>query len=167
MEFSWWEGLAAGGVATVLMTLLMQMGAALGMTRMDMAVMLGSMVRRDAVSARRLGLAVHFMNGLVFGLIYALVWWALGPAALSDAWWIGLIFGGVHGLVALVAMPMMSAVHPRVQAVSAMGDASVGEVQLPPFGLGGRGFGAMTPVGILLGHLVFGLVWGLAFWWLA
>jgi len=34
---------------------------------------------------------------------------------------------------------------------------------LPRFGFGGSGFGLMTPLGILAGHLVFGLVWGVVF----
>jgi hypothetical protein len=63
MQFNWWEGLAAGAVATVAMTVLMQMGAAMGMTRMNMALMLGSMFRRDPESARSVGMTLHFMNG--------------------------------------------------------------------------------------------------------
>jgi hypothetical protein len=55
MDFNWWEGLVAGALATLAMTALMQMGAAKGMTRMNMAVMLGSMFRRDPGSARSLG----------------------------------------------------------------------------------------------------------------
>jgi hypothetical protein len=162
--FHWWEGLIAGGLATAVMTATMLVGAAVGMTRMDMPLMLGSMFRREAGSARALGWMLHFMNGLVFGLVYALVWWAIDPA-LDDAWWIGLLFGGVHGAVALMAMPMMSSMHPRVRQ-AAVGTPP-GEVVLPPFGFGGIGFGAMTPLGIVMGHLVFGVVWGLVFWWLA
>jgi hypothetical protein len=62
-----------------------------------------------------------------------------------------------------VMMPVMSAMHPRVGPTESTGP---GDVVLPRFGFGGTGFGSMTPVGILMGHLVFGLVWGLVFWWL-
>lgn len=168
MEFNWWEGIVAGAVATVVMTALMQMSAAMGMTRMNMALMLGSMFRRDADAARPLGMTLHFMNGLGFGVLYALVWWAIDPADLADAWWIGLVFGAVHGVVAMAMMPVMSGMHPRVgsDALAVSGRAGH-EVRLPPFGFGGRGFGPMTPMGILLGHLVFGVVWGIVFRWLA
>lgn len=159
----WWEGLVAGFAATLVMTPLMQMGAAMGMTRMNMTVMLGSMFRRDADSARRIGTALHFMNGIVFGLAYALVWWALDPA-IENAWWIGPIFGAVHSVVAMVMMPVMSGMHPRVEGRGETTEGS--DVVLPRFGFGGTGFGAMTPVGVLMGHLVFGLVWGLVFSWL-
>jgi hypothetical protein len=162
----WWQALVAGFVGTVVMTALMRMGASMGMTRMDMAVMLGSMFRRDEEGARRLGLPMHFVNGLVFGLAYGVAWWALGPEPAS-AWWIGLIFGAVHAVVAMAAMPVMSGMHPRVrERAGVSGEGAAGEVALPSFGLGGTGFGSMTPVGILMGHLVFGLVWGLVFWWL-
>jgi hypothetical protein len=168
MDFNWWEGLVAGALATFVMTALMQMGAAMGMTRMNMAVMLGSMFRRDPGSARSLGMTLHFMNGLAFGVLYALVWWAIDPADLADAWWIGVVFGAVHGVVAMAMMPVMSGMHPRVRSDAlAVSGGTGAEVRLPPFGFGGRGFGAMTPMGILLGHLVFGVVWGLVFWWLA
>lgn len=161
----WWEALVAGFAATLVMTALMQMGAAMGMTRMNMAVMLGSMFRKDAESARRLGMAVHLMNGLVFGLVYAVAWWIFDPS-VGDAWWIGLLFGAVHSLVAMSMMPVMSSMHPRVAAATPESGSAAGDVVLPKFGFGGTGFGAMTPFGILMGHLVFGLVWGLVFWWL-
>ena len=114
MEFNWWERLVAGAAATVFMTLLMEMGAAVGMTRMNMAVMLGSMFRREPGSAKTLGMIMHFMNDLVFGVLYALVWSAIDPAELADAWWIGLVFGAVHGAIAIDVMPVMSAMHTRV-----------------------------------------------------
>ncbi len=56
----------------------------------------------------------------------------------------------------------MSAMHPRVHPGGAVSAGS--EVALPEFGFGGRGFGAGTPAGIMMGHLTFGLVWGLVFW---
>ncbi|HUP32698.1 MAG TPA: hypothetical protein VM184_06650 [Gaiellaceae bacterium] len=165
--FFWWQALVAGFVATVVMAALMRMGASMGMTRMDMMVMLGSMFRRDEAGARRLGTPIHFMNGLVFGLVYGVAWWALGPDP-ANAWWIGLVFGAVHAVVAMAMMPVMSSMHPRVRerAGQVEGGPVAGDVALPPFGFGGTGFGSMTPVGILMGHLVFGLVWGLVLAWL-
>lgn len=154
--------LVAGGVATVVMTALMQMGRSMGMTSMEMPLMLGSMFRRDAAGARQLGWMLHAMNGFVFGLIYAAAWAALDPAE-ADAWWVGLIFGAVHGTIVLFVMPIMSAMHPRVHSGGAVRSE---EVSMPPFGFGGAGFGRGTPLGIMMGHLVFGLVWATVFVWL-
>jgi hypothetical protein len=73
----------------------------------------------------------------------------------------------VHAVVAMAAMPVMSGMHPRVrEGTGVSGEGTAGEVALPPFGFGGTGFGSRTLLGILMGHLVFGLVWGLVFWWL-
>ncbi len=153
----WWESIVAGAAATVAMTAAMRAGSAMGMTSMNMGLILGSMFKSDAAGAKRLGWVLHGMNGLVFGLAYGVVWWALDPS-LDSAWWIGLLFGLLHGGIASAAMPMMSAMHPRVRP-----GAAAGEVVLPRFGFGGSGFGSMTPLGILAGHLVFGLVWGVVF----
>ncbi len=60
---------------------------------------------------------------------------------------------------------MMSAMHPRVRSGAVSSVPSSG-VSLPPFGFGGVGFGRGTPVGIIMGHVVFGLVWALVFVWL-
>lgn len=171
MDFSsdlqWWEGIVAGGAGTIAMTAMMMMGTAMGMTRMNMGLMLGSMFARRRADAELIGWPMHLMMGLAFGFVYALLWWAFEPAQASDAWWYGLIFGGVHGVVAMVAMPMMSAMHPRTDGVPAPGGAPPGDgesVSLPRFGFGGTGFGPMTPLGIEVGHLIFGGVWGLVFW---
>ncbi len=161
MAFHWWQGIVAGGIATAVMTVLMQMGAAMGMTRMSMPLMLGSMFVREPERAGPLGWGLHAMMGLLFGLVYALVFWVVDPASAASAWWIGLLVGAVHGLVVLAVMPVMGAMHPRVGRGGV--NAADGEVVLPEFGFGGRGFGSGTPLGIMMGHLVFGLVWGLVF----
>lgn len=163
--FHWWESLIAASVANAGMTALTQMGKAMGMTSMHFGLMLGSMFRRDPAGARTLGWALHAMNGLVFGLIYAAAWAALDPAE-ENAWWVGLLFGAVHGVIVLFVMPMMSTVHPRVRPDATVATGPAGEVILPRFGFGGVGFGRGTPMGIMMGHLVFGLVWGLVFMWL-
>lgn len=168
MDFStdlqWWEGIVAGAAGTIAMTAMMMMGTAIGMTRMNMGLMLGSMFARRRADAELIGWPLHLMMGLGFGFVYALLWLAFDPSEASDAWWYGLIFGAVHGFVAMVAMPMMSAMHPRAGAAPTDVPGADESVALPRFGFGGTGFGAMTPLGIELGHLIFGGVWGLVFW---
>lgn len=169
MDFQWWEGIVAGAAATMAMTAVMMMGSAMGMSRMNMGLILGSMFARRRSQAETIGWPMHLMMGLGFGLLYALLWWVFDPAEASDAWWYGLTFGAVHGVVAMAAMPMMGAMNPRAEAVPAGSErhpetAEGEEVVLPRFGFGGTGFGSMTPIGIEMGHLVYGVVWGLVFW---
>lgn len=101
------------------------------------------------------------MGTVVFGLVYAGLLSAFGSAA----WWVGLVIGLAHGaLVGLVFMPMMPAVHPRMASRPAGTSAvSGGGVQLSHPGVLGSQWGAMTPVGLLMGHAVYGLVLALVY----
>ncbi len=165
--FHWWQGIVAGAGGVVAMSMLMRMGMAVGMTTMDLPTVLGSMVRRDRAGAQPLGMMAHLVNGLAFGVIYAVIWWALGIGhfTIGSAWWVGLIFGAVHATVFAMMMPMMSAMHPRVQAAPqpALAGGPRDEVTLPRFGLGGTGFGRGTPMGVYLAHLAYGGVWAIIF----
>ena len=123
----------AGLVATAVMTLLMYTAPRMGMPKMDIIGMLGSMFSSDKGTARIIGLVVHFMMGVVFAIVYTYLWSAgLGSASLL---W-GLIFGLAHGIVAIVTMPMMVRMHPRPPAMEG---------------------GPKTMIGQLMGHAVFGL----------
>jgi hypothetical protein len=166
--FHWWQGIVAGGAGVVAMSIVMQMGKQMGMTTMDLPTVLGSMFRGDREGAKALGTVLHFMNGLAFGLAYAAIWWALGIGhfTIASAWWIGLIFGAIHAAVVELVMPMMGAMHPRVDQAPqpALAGHGGGEVRLPQhFGIGGSGFGSGTPTGMFLAHLVYGGVWAIVF----
>jgi uncharacterized membrane protein YagU involved in acid resistance len=129
----------AGLAGTAVMTMLMYAAPLMGMPKMDIAGMLGSMFVSKKETATIVGLVLHFMMGVVFAIIYALLW-SLGIG--SATWWWGLIFGAVHTVVILMMMPIMMRMHPR-----------------PPEMAGGP----MVMVGQLMGHLVFGLVVALVY----
>ncbi len=155
MEFSVWQPLVAGFVGTVAMVAMTAMGKAMGMTKMDMPLMLGGMLTGDEGRARSVGQVIHFFNGtVIFGLIYAVVLSAIPGAAWWTAAWLGLI----HGLVAVVVLPMMGAMHPRV-AVEGAPDA----LPMVTPGFGGRNFGAGTPMGLVVGHVAYGVVFGVVY----
>jgi hypothetical protein len=146
--------LAAGLVGTAVMTFLMTVGRSMGMTSMDIALLVGSMATDDEHSARRLGSAVHWMMGtIVFGVVYAVVFVLLDSAAAVT----GSLIGVVHALIlGALVMPMMASVHPRMQ-----GEAD--ELHLASPGFFGVGFGRGTPFGLVLGHAVYGLVVALVY----
>ncbi|MBW3633520.1 MAG: hypothetical protein KY456_10900 [Chloroflexi bacterium] len=143
----WGSALVAGVVATAVMTILMYLGKAMGMP-MDMPRMLGLMFVRPHSSSLVyvLGLMVHFMMGVVFAVVYALLFDALG---IDPSWLWGALFGAVHGVIAGMAFGMMPAMHPR------MGNGD----ELPAPGLFGRNLGSMVPVAIIVVHVVFGGVY--------
>jgi hypothetical protein len=136
-----WIGIIVAGLAgTLVITVLMYAGPMMGMPKMDMAQMIGPMILPQGSAAFALGMMMHFVNGIIFAIIYALVWDALN---IAPNWWTGLIFGAVHFVVAAIEMGVMPMIHKEVKS---------GRLPSPMSG-GVRGM-----VGMLLGHLVFGLV---------
>ena len=82
----------------------------MGMPKVDIIAMLGTMFTNSKTISTIIGVMAHLMMGLVFAFIYALLWsFGIG----SPTWLWGLIFGAVHGLVLYVIMPMLNRMHPR------------------------------------------------------
>jgi hypothetical protein len=100
----------AGLVCTLVMTGTIVVAPRVGMTKMDIARMLGTMFVSMKQTATALGMTIHFVMGVVIALIYAWLW-SLGIG--SAAWWWGLVFGAAHGIVASVMLPVLKGMHPR------------------------------------------------------
>src|SRR5688500_8257504 len=107
-----WTGWAVFGlVATTLLTAALILIQLLGKTRLDLPLMLGTIVVADPDRARVAGFAVHLMLGQVFAAFYVAAFAAVDQAG----WWRGAVFGLVHGLVALtVLVPLLPGLHPRM-----------------------------------------------------
>ncbi len=137
----------AGFVATVAMTALMYLAPMMGMPKMDIATMLGTMFLSRPAPAFWLGMMIHLMMGTVlFPAIYS---FALQPGTGSGtgrgAFW-GLILWAAANLM---VMPLMGAIHPMVKS---------GMMPAPGFLM--LHLGVMAPVGSLVGHLVYGMLLG-------
>ena len=124
------------------------------------------MVTGDASKAKMMGLSTHvlIMGTLVFGSLYA----ALFVVFDSHAWTTGLLVGVVHGVVAGIVMIMIGAMHPRMEPVAALpADTAVtvddGEVRIAEPGLFAKNYGPMTPMGLLIGHALYGLAAALVY----
>src|SRR5919198_4439525 len=107
-----WAGWATFGfVATVVLTGIMVASQLLGLSRMDLPFMLGTMFVGDPDRARVLGFLIHLVNGQVFALVYTGAFSLIGRAT----WWLGAAFGLVHGLAAVtLIVPLLPGVHPRM-----------------------------------------------------
>ena len=155
MQFELVPALVAGFVGTAAMTMMMIMGKSMGMTTMDIALIAGGMMAKDERRARILGNFVHWivMGTVVFGIVYALLFQALDSAGVVP----GLVIGIVHGLVVgAMAMPMMGAIHPRMQPLA-------DGFHLDSPGFMGVSYGRGTPVGLIAGHAIYGLVVALVY----
>lgn len=144
--------LGAGVLGGLAFLMVVTMGLAVGMTRMNFLEVLGTMMTPNGSRATvyGVGLMAHLMASAGFGLAHAGVLHAIGVTSVGQAAGWDLAIGAAHGAVVLLVLPMMlSAMHPLVrrQAMDAPGVALTG-------------FGPGTPIGSLMAHVVFGLVVG-------
>lgn len=167
MEFNFGFGLLAGLVGAVAMTVMMKAAGAMGMTRMPpMNLIQGAMFTDDEATAKKIGMLTHIgvMGTLVFGTLYAALFAAFGTAS----WLAGVAIGVVHGVVAGVFMAMMGSTHPRMEPAAAFSGGATfrsepGRLRIEQPGLFARNYGAMTPVGLVMGHIIYGLVVALVY----
>ena len=104
--------IAGGFVGTVVLTTGSRLAQELGWTRMDIPLLLGTAFTSDRNRAMVIGYALHFANGILFALLYGLVFAAIDRAGLL----LGLLFGFVHAAFAAGALlnVLLPVVHPRM-----------------------------------------------------
>jgi uncharacterized membrane protein YagU involved in acid resistance len=152
MDWSGWATFGFG--ATVALTGTMVLAQAAGLSRMDIPMMLGTMISEDPDRARVAGFIIHLVNGQLFALLYAGAFAALEKAT----WWLGALFGLFHGFVALLVMvPLLPGVHRRM--ASERGGPRLDAVLEPP-GLFALNYGRETPLVTLTAHVVYGALLG-------
>jgi hypothetical protein len=151
-----WAGWALFGLlATAMLTAVMIAAQLAGWTRLDIPLLLGTMVTADPDRARVAGFFMHLVIGEGFALGYA-----AGFALLDTAtWWLGALFGLVHVAIALtVLVPLLPGIHPRMASDRAGPSSTAG---LEPPGLFGLNYGGQTPAVAVVAHLAFGVALGL------
>jgi hypothetical protein len=151
-----WAGWAVFGlVATTLLTCVMIAAQMAGLTRLDLPLLLGTIVTPDPDRARLAGFFIHLIMGQVFALGYAAVFALLGRAT----WWLGAVLGLIHVTISLTALvPMLAGTHPRMASYRA-GPSS--RAVLEPPGLLALNYGIQTPVVAIAAHLLYGVALGL------
>lgn len=151
-----WTGWALFGLlATAVLTAVMTAAQLAGLTRLDLPLVLGTLVTENPDRARAAGFGIHLVAGQAFGIGYLLVFTLLGRAT----WWLGGLLGLLHvAVVLLVVLPLLPGVHPRMASHRA-GPAS--RSVLEPPGLLALSYGGQTPAVAILAHLAYGCVLGL------
>lgn len=151
---NWGSWLLWGFVGTVVLTSMMAGSQGLGMTRMNIPYLLGTMITPNRDRARLIGVLVHCVNGWMFSLLYVAAFHAWDTAT----WWLGAATGLVHaGFVLAVGMPLLPGMHPRM-ATEQQGPTEVR--QLEPPGFLALHYGVRTPLSVLAAHLVYGSILG-------
>jgi hypothetical protein len=134
--------IVAGIVGTAVFSMVLELGPRMGMPKMDIVGMLGTMFEKEN---RLLGWMMHFMMGIVFALLYAFLW---SNGILAPTWFGGIVYGAVHWVIVGVMMGMIPMIHAGIRS---------GQVMAPGLWMTNGG-GVMAFGAGLLGHMVFGLV---------
>ena len=147
---NWPSVLLWGFAATISLTTVMAASQGLGLSRMSIPFMLGTMMTPDRDRAIVVGSLFHVANGWAFALIYAAAFESWGRAA----WWLGASIGAVHATFVLtVGMAMLPGLHPRMASEQA---APATTAQLQPPGFLALNYGERTPLVTLVAHLIYG-----------
>jgi len=150
-----WGALAGGAIGTIVLTSAVRLAQELGWTRMDIPLLLGTVFTDDRDRATVIGVAVHFLNGLLFALGYYAIFTAVDQAG----WLFGAALGVVHAALAggVLVTLLLPAVHPRMG--TPWSDAEETPLLEPP-GFLLVNYGRRTALWTLLGHVVYGAIVG-------
>jgi hypothetical protein len=150
-----WSAIAGGFAGTLALTTLLGAASELGLTRIDIPFLLGTAVSVDRTRAKVIGYALHFAAGLLFSVVY----YALFVAIDLTGWWLGALFGVVHGVFAGTTLVnvLLPFVHPRMGTPTTAADSAP---LLEPPGFMLLNYGRTTPIVTLVGHVVYGALIG-------
>ncbi len=149
MDFEPEWAILAGLIGGAVMAVILYMGIIMlpQQMKMNLFMMLGTMMLPAGVAAFAMGAMIHAGMSIVFGLIHGAVFAALDIDSAQAAW--GLLFGLGHWAVVGMALGMLPLMHPRIRS---------GEIDAP--GFYALSYPPMTAMGFLMLHLVFGVIVG-------
>jgi hypothetical protein len=150
-----WGALVGGLAGTIVLTTVLRGASEFGLTRMDLPFLLGTAVTSDRVRAKAIGYALHF----VFGLLFALVYFAVFVVIDRSGFLLGAFLGLVHALFASTALVniLLPVVHPRMgTGFTAAGSAPL----LEPPGFMLLNYGRQTPLATIVAHIAYGAIVG-------
>ncbi|MDQ4136607.1 MAG: hypothetical protein M3158_10515 [Pseudomonadota bacterium] len=151
---SFWSMVIWGLLATVAMTTVLQGAQGMGLSRLSLPFLAGTLFTGDRRWAMVVGFAVYVVGGWLFAFLYFLLFASLG----LFTWWFGAALGLLHGLFLLVCgLPLLPYIHPRIASEY---DGVSAVRQLEPPGFMGLNYGRRTPLTTLLGQALYGGVLG-------
>jgi hypothetical protein len=150
-----WGALVGGLVGTIVLTTVLRAASEAGLTRMDIPFLLGTAFSEDRVRAKLIGYALHF----VFGLLFALGYWAVFATLDQSGALLGALLGLLHALFAGTALVnvILPAVHPRMGTGF---DAAGSSPLLEPPGFMLTNYGRQTMLMMIAAHVAYGGIVG-------
>ena len=149
MTFDGVAALGAGLIGGAVMSVLLYMGIAMmpKQMKMNLFLMLGTMVVREKTMTYLAGAMMHGVMSIVFGLVHVALYTAFGLESALVAW--GILFGFVHWLISGMGLGIVPSMHPLMKR-GRMNSPGVFALNYPP----------MTAMGFFMLHMVFGILVG-------
>ncbi|HEX3644723.1 MAG TPA: DUF6789 family protein [Vicinamibacterales bacterium] len=150
------SALAGGIIGTLAMATIIKAASELGVTRMDLALLLGTTVTENRRKARAVGYLFYFVIGAGFAVAYGELFAILG----RSSWQLGALLGALHAVFTstVLVSVLLPVVHPRM----ATPDTAANEITLiEPPGFLMLNYGRNTFLVTLAAHIVYGALVGL------
>jgi hypothetical protein len=150
------SALAGGMVGTLAMTTIIKAATELGVTRMDLPLLLGTVFTEGRRKARALGYVFYFVLGAAFAEAYGAFFSIVG----RSSWQLGALLGALHAvfIATVLVSVLLPVVHPRM----ATPDTAANETTLiEPPGFLMLNYGRNTFLVTLAAHIVYGALVGL------
>ena len=150
------SALAGGVIGTLAMTTIIKASTELGVTRMDLSLLLGTVFTESRRRARAIGYVMYFVIGVAFAEAYGAVFAIVGHAS----WPLGALIGALHAvfIATVLVSVLLPVVHPRM----ATPDTAANDVTLiEPPGFLMLNYGRNTFLVTLAAHIVYGALVGL------
>jgi hypothetical protein len=157
-----WGAVVGGLLGTIVLTTALRAASELGLTRIDLPFLLGTAFTEDRIRAKVVGYALHF----VFGVLFALAYYAVFVVVDRNGILLGAVLGLIHALFAGTALVsiLLPAVHPRMgTGFDAAGSAPL----LEPPGFLLVNYGRQTMLAMIASHIVYGAIVGGVSGWAA
>jgi hypothetical protein len=150
------SAIAGGVIGTLAMVTIIKAASELGMSRMDLPLLLGTIVTANRRKARAFGYVFHFLIGIVFAEAYGGFFEIIG----RSSWQLGALLGALHAIftATVLVSVLLPVVHPRM----ATPDTAANEITLiEPPGFLMLNYGRSTFVVTLVAHVAYGALVGL------
>lgn len=144
-------------IATIAMTTILQVSQSMGLSRLSLSFLMGTLVTGQRDWANIIGFILYVIGGWIFALPYVLVFYSVQTAT----WWLGAILGVLHGFFLLaVILPLFPYIHPRMATEY---DGPSPRRHLEPPGFLALNYGERTPLVTLFAQMVYGAILGVSY----
>jgi hypothetical protein len=149
------SAIVGGVLGTLVLSTLVKAASEMALTRMDLALLLGTAATDNRRTARAYGYLFHLGLGVLFAIAYAELFTVIG----RSSWWLGALVGVLHGIFTstILVNVLLPIVHPRMGTV----ETAANEIALiEPPGFLMLNYGRNTFVVTLVAHMAYGAIVG-------